>query len=287
MNLFAKDTQIIIPASLADKGKNYLCLECNQPVRLREGPLRQAHFYHLHQPKAYCRQHQKSKEHLNLQLKLLYSLGQDNARMECPFPEINRIADVACPMRKWIFEIQCSPISLKEVMDRQADYTQIGYRLIWILHDKRFNKRHLTASEKFLRETPCFFSNMNAQGEGMIYDQFEILNNYRRLFKGPKLPLSLESIALKEYPSHFFNSKTSIPTALQMRYEKWKIYAKGDLFDQLKNENFKSASFKHMLQLEKKYLIKKKVKLKSPSLKKILKKYYQLLLNHLFFKSSF
>src|SRR6267154_4270196 len=107
MQLYALDITTPVLASNAERNKNYICPECLSSVRVRGGPARQTHFYHLSLPKQ-CRQHEKSPEHLQMQLKLLDLLGFD-AQMEYHFPTIQRIADVAWTSKKIVFEIQCSP----------------------------------------------------------------------------------------------------------------------------------------------------------------------------------
>ena len=58
MQLYALDQQgKLTSARLAKKQTNYRCLECQQNIRLRGGPQRQPHFYHL-DPTPFCRQHQ-------------------------------------------------------------------------------------------------------------------------------------------------------------------------------------------------------------------------------------
>ncbi|MEM8728221.1 MAG: competence protein CoiA family protein, partial [Chlamydiota bacterium] len=64
--------------------------------------------------------------------------------LEKSFPEIHRIADVVYPPKKIIYEIQYSPITLKEVQQRNRDYATLGYTVIWILHDRHFNRKILS-----------------------------------------------------------------------------------------------------------------------------------------------
>jgi competence protein CoiA len=169
MQLYALEESHPIFAKDAEKGKSYTCPECTSFVRVRGGPSRQTHFYHLKAP-PHCRQHQKSLEHLHMQLRLLEALKGDGAQMEAPFPKIGRIADVAWASKKIVFEVQCSPISLEEVRGRIADYQRQGYSVIWILHDKQFNKPSLSAAEHHLRKTPCYYTNCDKTGKGLVYD---------------------------------------------------------------------------------------------------------------------
>ena len=168
MQLFALENIYPVSASNAEKGKNYLCPECRSEVRVRGGPSRQTHFYHFRASKN-CRQNQKSLEHLQLQLRLLDLIGTEEAQIECPFPTIERIADVAWHAQKIIFEVQCSPIPLQEAQQRTLDYQGQGYQVVWILHDKQFNKERLSASENYLRKLPCYFTNINKGRDGNVF----------------------------------------------------------------------------------------------------------------------
>lgn len=181
-------------AGHARKGKNYLCPECQNIIRLRGGPSRQLHFFHLRKHPT-CRQHQKGPIHIQLQLAVQSLLPE--GQVERSFPEIGRIADVACEKSKRIFEIQVSPISAEEVKARCADYESLGYQVIWILHEKRFNKRILTGAELALRKKCRYFSNFTEDGKGIIYDQFEQLEGARRLKRGPRLRVDLKTFSMQ------------------------------------------------------------------------------------------
>jgi competence protein CoiA len=89
--------------------------------------------------------------------------------------------------KKIVFEIQCSPISKEEAEARCKDYEQAGYTPVWILYAKRFNRKNLSDAEDFLRKKVCFFA------DGFkIYDQFEILERGKRIFRGPPLSVQLD-----------------------------------------------------------------------------------------------
>jgi competence protein CoiA len=249
VQLYALDQTLPIAAAKAQKGRNYTCPECKAIVRLRGGASRQIHFYHPALPKT-CRSHQKSLEHLQVQLQLLMHLGEDTAEIECPFPRIHRIADVAWHGPKIVFEIQCSPIPLVEVQNRIRDYATMGYATIWILHDKRFNQKSLSAAESYLRNSPCYFTNSDKTGRGIVYDQFEVIRDSRRLFKGPPLALSLSTISplptisLPDFP---------FPKILIERLKHWTWMAKGDLLDRMLKEGNLSQAAKNMIGIESRF----------------------------------
>ncbi len=250
MQLFAlNDDSIPISATRAERQKNYLCPECSARVRLRSGPHRQNHFYHLSHPKP-CHQHQKSLEHLQTQLKLLDLIGNEG-HIECPFPTLGRIADVAWHAKKIIFEIQCSPITQEEVQNRNQNYQQLGYEVIWILHDRRFNKTYLSASENYLRTISSYFTDIDKRGKGKIYDQFEILKNNKRLVKGPPLPI----VATELTPVPLVDlTQLQLPLAISLRFLNRKHYLHGDLLYRLLHEGSIHHSAKQWLALESHFL---------------------------------
>ncbi|MBI3236498.1 MAG: hypothetical protein HYZ48_02145 [Chlamydiales bacterium] len=232
MQLFAFDRdQNLLLATLADKKSRYLCPECSKELKVRAGPHRRAHYYHL-RGSSYCRQHQKSLEHIQTQLFFLKNLPEGECFLEYRFPAINRIADVFWKGAKIVFEIQCSPISQQEVEDRTSDYAQEGLDTIWILHDKRFDKKFLSLAEKHLRNHPCYYTNIDKKGIGKIYDQSEVLDGAFRRYKSAPFPIQIDK-----------PQKISLPIAshlqqIQTRAKPGKWFFTGDLLDHfLKDPN--------------------------------------------------
>jgi competence protein CoiA len=183
MQLYALEENTPILAIHASRHQNYCCPECGATVRLRGGKLRQFHFFHL-RSQPFCKQHQKSLTHLQIQLHLKSLIP--GAFIEKQFPTIGRIADVAWEERKIIFEVQYSPISLEEVQKRNADYARCGYSVVWLLHDQQFNQRRLSSAETYLRQRPCYFVNGHK-----IYDQFEVIRDSKRIYRGPSFPIDI------------------------------------------------------------------------------------------------
>lgn len=266
MQLYAIDSKgIVVNAQQASRHVNYSCLECLDIVRLRGGPQRRCHFYHP-EPTIFCRQHQKGPIHLHLQSYFLQQLPLGDCQLELSFPSIRRIADVAWLSQKIVFEIQCSPISAKEVLARNQDYQQMGWSVVWILHDQRYNQIRLSAAEIALRSLPHFFSNMNALGIGVIYDQFDICDQGIRRHRLAPLPIDFQ-----EAP-YFYSSKSlnNSFNFLQQRVQNWPYFFKGDLVDLF----FKSphASYlEQVQQIEKQFYIDELLKKRS----QILAKYWQ------------
>lgn len=149
----------------AQKKIDYVCLECGGKVRLRGGNRRHLHFYHTNATRD-CRQNGKSLVHLQIQKRLLEDLGSGSCYLERHFPEIRRIADVCWEEEKVIFEVQCSSIDQAEIEARNHDYASLGYTVVWVFHQKRFKE------VGFLEPSPFYFTDINEDGEGMIYDSY-------------------------------------------------------------------------------------------------------------------
>jgi competence protein CoiA len=202
MQLYALDKSTLVLASHAVRDRSYLCPECHGFVRIRGGGRRQIHFYHARRP-ASCRQHGKSLAHLQIQLHLKSLIP--SLTLEKRFE--SRIADACWKEEKIVFEVQCSPITLQEAKTRCNDYLKLGLTPVWILHDRRYNRFRLTPAEEYLRsQTTTFYTDGRS-----IYDQFDVCQNLRRVFRGPKILVNpalpqkkaLESLFSRNWPLSF------------------------------------------------------------------------------------
>ena len=250
MQLYAHDSRDSLVFSCnAEKHINYFCLECRSIVRVREGVYRQPHFYHLkltHQ----CSQNAKSLTHIRLQIYLKELMPDEDVYLEHRFLEIKRIADVAWHSKKIIFEIQCSPLSKEEMQARTKDYYSLGYEVVFILHDKRFNQRRLSAVEMGLLDQTHYYTNMNQAGNGMIYDQWQFIERGQRKSSLPPLPVDLSKPYLLNNRIGFKGDVRSLPkghfylTKIESRKKELKQQALNPLkiFDAL------SGAFHHFIR---------------------------------------
>lgn len=197
MALYAFDEDDIINAADAQSGKTYWCLDCFCPVRPRKGRLRFAHFYHLRATPS-CRLYSKTQDHLLAQLQLQKLFPENAIQIERPFRQIARIADACHEGEKIIFEIQCSHISQKEAEQRICDYRSLGYEVVWLLDDKRFNKRSVTLTEEYLRTKSTYYLSIRQGLFSEYYDQFEIFVDSRRIKKSKRLQIDLQQAKPKE-----------------------------------------------------------------------------------------
>lgn len=273
MHYFGLDQNTPVSAADAKKHKDYSCPECGALIRARSGPHRQPHFFHV-QTNPSCSQHKKSPEHLHAQLNLFHLLPKGESSMERPFPAIGRIADLCWESQRIVFEIQCSPIFQEEAECRNRDYRSQGFEIVWILHDKRFNRRKLSAAELFLRSSTCYFTNVSSTGAGIIYDQFDSCTKAIRRIKGPKLTVSLNqprALIADEYPP-----------LLKEKFHNWNLSFKGDCLDRWARDPDRYTSLQRIESLLQKMQINK------PRLEvfKTLKRTYLTLLESLLKKLS-
>lgn len=203
MAFYAVDQDDMIHASDATPDKVYHCLDCFRPVKKRKGKWKFAHFYHLKSSPS-CRLYSKSEDHLVAQMELQKMFPPGDIQLEKPFSQINRIADAFLEKEKIVFEIQCSPITEKEVEMRIRDYGTLGYKVIWLLDDKRYNKRMCRPAEIYLRERLTYYISIK---QLKIYDQFEIFSEGKRIKKGQPFFIDLRFINSLPKPQVIYRKK--------------------------------------------------------------------------------
>lgn len=263
MQLYAlNDQNTLIAANHAIKQKNYVCFECKSLVRLRGGLHRQKHFYHL-DPNRSCKLGGKSLLHLQVQCHLQQLLP--DCLLEHRFPKINRIADVVWTSKKLIFEVQVSPITAEEIIQRNHDYSLMGFQVIWILHDKRFNRFQVSAAEEVLINRPHYFTNIDIKGRGVIYDQLQWKDKGVRKKKERPLIIDLSQ------PLKPIRSIYKIPKIIDDRLKSWPISFSGDLICQAQDPDYRST-LRSYIALEE--TIKPKITLKSLFQRWIIRPYY-------------
>ncbi len=191
MALYAVDEDDLILAAHAERGKNYFCVECFAPVRVRRGKDRFPHFYHIASSPR-CRLYSKSEDHLRVQIELQKIFPEGALQIERPFLEIGRVADLCWEDRKIVFEIQCSPLEPKEAESRIGDYRSSGYRAVWLLDDRRYNRRIVGPAEELLRGHACYFVRIRQGLESIYYDQFEVLAAGKRVRRGFRMKIDLQ-----------------------------------------------------------------------------------------------
>ena len=222
MQLCALDkTKNIISSQKAFKKTDYTCLVCGEKVRLRGGFCLRKHFYHLNSPNK-CHGRAKSLIHSQIQYKLQQLLP--GSQLEYYFLKTKRIADVVWWPEHIIFEIQCSPISAYEINARNFDYEKLGFSVVWILHDRCFNKKKLSPAEVLLENTPHYFTNIDKNGRGYFYDQYSNIVNKKRIHS----EVFNVDISRPFFHGPMFKNR---PTPIFLRLQNSRLYFSGDFVD--------------------------------------------------------
>lgn len=274
----------LISAKHAEKQKNYLCMECQARVRVRGGFHRQSHFFHCDHNR-HCHLSGKGMIHLQVQQNIANQLPPGQAQLEYRFPEIKRIADVAWIPQRIVFEVQCAPISAEEIDRRNQDYQQLGWDVVWILHDERYNQRRLTAAEMALQQRTHYYTNINGEGKGIIYDQFSLIHQGIRTHSLARMSISLA--APKEIRNHLV--RAGFPDVAIHRLSHWTHYFEGDLVDLVVNHPFEDQTYVQIKQIEQSHREQKQCNKTIPFWKQCLHNYvwrpYSLFLQLLLEKS--
>ena len=158
--------------------------------------------------------------HQSVQKHIYSLLPNGEAAIEYKLP--GHIADIAWHTKKIIFEIQCSPISIDTAIARTNDYQRLGYFIVWILHQKNFNSRYLSLSELYLRKlSTCYYTNISHATHGYIYDQNEILQNNKRVYRSPPLILDLKNPLIHKKSLRFPSDRNEPSNLLTKSLSKW------------------------------------------------------------------
>ena len=229
MALYAYEEGFFINAADASQGKNYRCVSCKSLVKVRRGPFRVPHFYHLAKTPS-CRLYSKSEDHMLAQLAIQRLLPPGETTLEKPFSEISRVADLAWERPKIAFEIQCSKLSVHEVRQRVHDYSKVGYQVVWILDDRIFNRKKIGEAEHLIRKSTSYYAKLRNQTFPIFYDQFEIDSNRKRLKRGHRLTVQLQRpypVPLEPPEGNWL--KMPFPNQVLHKIELTQIYFHGDL----------------------------------------------------------
>lgn len=116
--------------------QTYWCPSCHEPVILRHGAHRVAHF--AHRRGSHCRLSEgETQEHLlgKMQLYQWAARRGYQPQLEVYLPTIAQRPDLLLRIngRLVALEFQCSPLSLKRLQERNAGYHQLGIQPWWLL----------------------------------------------------------------------------------------------------------------------------------------------------------
>ncbi|MBW1605399.1 competence protein CoiA [Lactobacillus sp. Sy-1] len=133
--------QKIILADQSNQHGEFFCPSCKEPVTLRRGSIKIAHFAHRKNSKCSTFSEGETTEHLLGKKQLSKFFNQNNPILEFYFKSIKQRPDILLS-NQHVIEFQCSPITNRRLSERLAGYERIGYQSIWILGRPYLKKKN-------------------------------------------------------------------------------------------------------------------------------------------------
>ena len=238
MQYYALDGESIVQAIQAVRQKNYLCPECRSHVRLRKGPERQPHFYHLSAP-SFLQSKQQEFDASYDPMDLAGSFASRRSR----HGEDLLLYRTDCRRRLGKAKNCLSKSSARPSRPKRP---YKGARLIKASVTNRSGsytinaiiKRRSSLAESYLRKNRCYYTDIDEKGHGKIYDQWDIAKGGRRIFRGPPLPVDLTKPLLLQ---------KSAPEELALRFLNSHLYFQGDFCDRYLKAPPSPREIKHAL----------------------------------------
>lgn len=138
-------------ASECNKHQTLYCPGCQEPVILKIGKQKKAHFAHQNRRNCHGLSEGETSEHLELKKIFFYwclkTVHDRPIQLESSLPSLLQRPDILCG--RLAVEIQCSPITYKKMAERTKGYLTNGYSVWWVLGSSFLKKDHLTSREKY------------------------------------------------------------------------------------------------------------------------------------------
>jgi hypothetical protein len=171
--------------------------------------------------------------HHAVQSWLVNACGPSTSTVECSFPEICRVADVAYHPKRIVFEIQVSPLSADEALHRTLAYWHCGWHVIWLLHAQTFGRHRATAFEQALLPIPHYFTTIGLAG-GSVWDEVSVVRGrYRHWYLLPpqrRFVRAIDLAILRSPPTEI--SSIDVPRTgaewQACRRQHWSCHIEGD-----------------------------------------------------------
>lgn len=151
MKFAINQNEQVVLANDASPLEQYFCSTCKKPVKLRGGKFKSLYFVH----EVFQKSNNKGETSRHLQgksrIKTFFRNKNIKVVDEIYFKSIKRRADlmVEFSSSKVLVEYQCSPINLKEIRQRKADYTSLNFKSVWIAGPKHVGKNLFSTIQKF------------------------------------------------------------------------------------------------------------------------------------------
>lgn len=204
-----------INAMNEQKSKNqkhdYYCPNCKEPVFLKKGLIKQAHFTHFQKSECNVFSEGETEEHI-LGKGMLYQWFKRQkipCQLEAYLPNLKQRPDLLI----WLdektpiaIEFQCSALSAQRMIERTVGYTNNGYKVYWILGGKYHFKNKLTSFQRlFINEHEaigCYFLELQVTTDTLTvhyrisqHGNSSYMNAYSNQFELNKMETNLKEIS--------------------------------------------------------------------------------------------
>lgn len=143
-----------------DLSKSQLfCPSCHNPVFLKSGPLKQAHFAHYHLTNCNVFSEGETEEHLIGKSILYHWFKRQHipCQLEPYLPSLQQRPDLLIWKKETVpiaIEFQCSSLPAQRMVERTKNYQRNGYDVYWVLGKKFELSDKLTSFQRlFIRKT--------------------------------------------------------------------------------------------------------------------------------------
>ncbi|WP_373471613.1 competence protein CoiA [Carnobacterium alterfunditum] len=145
---------------------DYYCPNCREPVFLKKGLIKQAHFTHFQKSECNVFSEGETEEHI-LGKNMLYQWFTQQkipCQLEAYLSNLKQRPDLLIWLDEQTpiaIEFQCSALSIQRMVERTTGYIKNGYKVYWILGKQYHFKNRLTSFQRlFINEhklVGCYF----------------------------------------------------------------------------------------------------------------------------------
>jgi competence CoiA-like predicted nuclease len=147
----------------------FQCPDCLSPVVYRAGPRTEAHFAHVPGKHPDCDRAGESLAHLRIKL-ALYRAARAHPELTCLLE--HKLGDRRCDVaftwgdRKVAVEVQLSPLTEDEILDRTSNHLAHGYYTLWLV-EPYFDLNEVKKNHVY--KVPAFHKDIHYHSYGVLF----------------------------------------------------------------------------------------------------------------------
>lgn len=180
------------------KKMNWFCCDCQEPVILKAGRIKQMHFAHGKDSECQSFSEGETREHLAGKTLLYQNCchHQIQVELEAYLPKLKQRPDVLVD-QKLALEFQCSPLSFERLKERTDNYQKHGYEVLWILGRELFSFGKKGPLSKGQQQFIQFSNCLGYYSFGLRVETSELVLTYGMYLNEGRLTSSLRFFSLE------------------------------------------------------------------------------------------